>query len=266
MKVNRLRLARCLSMEYGLQQYTFVIRELTAREIKRKYSRSVLGIMWSVLQPLLFMVVMTAVFSGFTLNDISYPAYYLTGYTTWSMFSIATTTAMTAFEDNKLLFQKTKLPREIFVLSRDYTAMVNLGFSSIALLFVLVVFRIQIKWTVIIFFVDIIFELIFTIGISFLLATIYVFYKDIKFLWQNLIVMFIHMIAIFYPIERYPDSVQEFTRHNPLFIYPDIARKSIIFGTCDVEQLVAMVVWAIIAFLVGLTVFKLAENSIIKKI
>ncbi len=253
-------------MEYGLKQYVFVIRELTSREIKRKYSRSVLGILWSVLQPLLFMFVMTAVFSGFTLNDISYPVYYLTGYTTWSMFSIATTTAMTAFEDNKLLFQKTKLPREIFVLSRDYTSLVNLGFSSIALLLVLIFFRVQIKWTVIIFFVDVIFELIFTIGISFLLATIYVFYKDIKFIWQNIIVLLIHMIAIFYPIERYPDSVREFTYHNPLFIYPDIARKSIINGTCETEQLIAMFLWAIGSFLIGLTVFKLAENSIIKKI
>ena len=253
-------------MEYSLKQYIFVIRELTAREIKRKYSRSVLGIFWSVLQPLLFMFVMTAVFSGFTLNDISYPVYYLTGYTTWSMFNIATTTAMTAFEDNKLLFQKTKLPRGIFVLSRDYTSLVNLGFSSIALLLVLVFFRVKIKWTVVIFFVDVIFELIFTIGISFLLATIYVFYKDIKFIWHNIIVLLIHMIAIFYPIERYPDSVQEFTLHNPLFIYPDIARKSIINGTYELDQLIAMVAWAIGSFLIGLIVFKLAENSIIKKI
>lgn len=253
-------------MEYGLKQYIFVIRELTTREIKRKYSRSVLGIIWSVLQPLLFMFVMTAVFSGFTLNNISYPVYYLTGYTTWSMFSIATTTAMTAFEDNKLLFQKTKLPREIFVLSRDYTSLVNLGFSSIALLLVLIFFKVQLRWTVVIFFVDVIFELIFTVGISFLLATIYVFYKDIKFIWQNIIVLLIHMIAIFYPIERYPDAVREFTYHNPLFIYPDIARKSIINGTCEIEQLTAMFVWAIGAFLIGLAVFKLAENSIIKKI
>ncbi|SFN93773.1 ABC-2 type transport system permease protein [Pseudobutyrivibrio sp. UC1225] len=253
-------------MEYGLKQYIFVIRELTSREIKRKYSRSVLGILWSVLQPLLFMFVMTAVFSGFTLNDISYPVYYLTGYTTWSMFSIATTTAMTAFEDNKLLFQKTKLPREVFVLSRDYTSLVNLGFSSIALLLVLIFFKVQIKWTVVVFFIDVIFELIFTIGISFLLATIYVFYKDIKFIWQNIIVMLVHMIAIFYPIERYPDSVREFTAHNPLFIYPDIARKSIINGTCEVDQLMAMFMWAIGALLIGLIIFKLAENSIIKKI
>ena len=65
-------------MEYGLKQYIFVIRELTTREIKRKYSRSVLGILWSVLQPLLFMIVMSFVFSGYAPSKTNFPVYYLT--------------------------------------------------------------------------------------------------------------------------------------------------------------------------------------------
>ena len=169
-------------MEYGLKQYIFVIRELTAREIKRKYSRSVLGIMWSVLNPLLYMIVMSLVLSGYTLDKKLYPVYYITGFTLWTMFSTSTSTSMSAFEDNRDLFQKSKLPREIFVLSRVYTAFVNLGFSCIALVLVLICFRISLNWTIVILFVDVLFELIFTIGVSFLLATIYVFYKDIQYI------------------------------------------------------------------------------------
>ena len=253
-------------MNYGIKQYIFVIRELTAREIKRRYARSVLGIVWSVLNPLLFMIVMSIVFSGFATRSVSYPAYYITGYTLWTMFNTATTTSMTAFEDNKNLFQKTKLPREVFVLSRDYTALVNLGFSCIALLIVLAVFRIRPNWTIIIFAIDVLFEMLFSIGVSFMLATIYVFYKDIKFLWKNFIVLLVHMVAVYIPIERYPESLHQITRLNPLYIYPNIARRCILEGEYDIGELKLMIIWALVAIAVGLFVFKIKENDIVKKL
>lgn len=253
-------------MNYGIKQYIFVIRELTAREIKRKYARSVLGIVWSVLNPLLFMIVMSIVFSGFATRSIMYPVYYITGYTLWTMFSTATTTSMTAFEDNKNLFQKTKLPRAVFVLSRDYTALVNLGFSCIALFIVLAIFRIKPNWTVVIFIVDVFFEMMFSIGISFILATIYVFYKDIKFLWRNIIVLLVHMVAVYIPIERYPESLHQITRLNPLYFYPNIARRCVLEGTYDTQELKLMVIWGVTTFIVGLIVFKLKENDIVKKL
>ena len=253
-------------MEYGLKQYIFVIRELTAREIKRKYSRSFLGVFWSVLQPFLYMCVMTAVFSGFTLNISSYPAYYIIGFTLWTMFITSTTTSMTALVDNRNLFQKSKLPGEIFVLSRVYTAFVNLLFSSVTILIVIIFFRIKIKWTILIFFVDIICELMFTTGVSYLFATIYVFNKDIKFLWKNFSVILVHMIAVYIPITRYPERIQEYTKYNPLYVYPNVARDAILNGTYNVEELLRMVIWAVVSLLIGLVFFRICENEIIKKL
>ncbi len=253
-------------MEYGLQQYIFVIRELTAREIKRKYSRSILGIIWSVLNPLLFMIVMSFVFSGYAPETNNFPVYYLTGLTFFTLFNTATVTSMTAFIDNRNLFQKSKLPREIFVLSRDYTALVNLGFSCIALIFVLAFFRIVPNWTIIIFVIDIICEMIFTIGVSFALATIYVFYKDIKFLWNNVITLLMHMVALYVPIERFPESLQGITRENPLYFYPNIARRCVLEGTYDPNELKRMVIWAAASFFIGLSIFKINENRIVKKL
>ena len=253
-------------MEYGLRQYIFVIRELTAREIKRKYSRSVLGIVWSVLHPLLFMIIMSMVFSGFASRQTNYPVYYITGYTIWTMFNVATTTAMTVFEDNKNLFQKTKMPREVLVLSRDYTAFVNLGCSSIALVLVLIFYRISLNWTVVFFFLAVILEGVFTVGISFLLATIYVFFKDIKFIWKNILVFIVHMIAVYIPIERYPEKLWPMTQKNPLFIYPDVARKCILEKSYDLNEIKLMFIWSAIAFLVGFLVFKLLENDMVKKL
>ena len=253
-------------MEHGLKQYIFVIRELTAREIKRKYSRSFLGIVWSVLQPLLFMVIMTAVFSGFLPHDINYSANYITGYTMWAMFKVSTITAMTTFEDNKNLFQKTNLPRGIFVLSRVYTGLVNLLFSCIALVIVLIAFRIRPHATIILFAVDVILELLFTVGIAYILSTIYVFYKDIQFFWKNLTVLLVHMVGVYFPIERYPENLIPVTKANPLFMYCDIARKAVIKGTFDWLQLRNAFLWSISVFLVGVVVFKIKENDMVKKL
>lgn len=212
------------------------------------------------------MAVMTMVFSGYSPGKNTFPVYFLTGHTFYTLFTIATTTSMSAFEDNKNLFQKSKLPREIFVLSRDYTALVNMGFSCIALLCVLVFFRIVPNWTITIFLCDVVCTMIFTIGVSFVLATIYVFYKDIKFLWGNFIILLRHTIALFVPIEKYPDFLQKITRKNPMFFYPNIARKCILEGTYDVNELKQMVVWAVLSLIIGLGFFKLNENKIVKKI
>ena len=97
-----------------IRQYWFVIRELTAREIKRKYARSVLGILWSVINPLLFMIVISVVMGTFTNNGKLYPVYYITGYTIWIMFYTATITSITAFIDNKMRFASSSLRSERF--------------------------------------------------------------------------------------------------------------------------------------------------------
>ena len=158
------------------KQYFFVIRELTSREIKRKYSRSYLGIVWSVLNPLLMMAVLSMIFSQLFQRSIeNYPIYYLTGYILWQMFTGSTNAAMTTLIDNKMLLIKVKLPMEIFILARVYTAHVNLGYSIVAYIVMLVVFGVKPDWTMLFSPVIILFLLIFSLGISFVLAMAYVF-------------------------------------------------------------------------------------------
>lgn len=91
------------------KQYLFVIHELVSRETKRKYARSKLGILWSVLNPLLSMAVLSMIFSTIFKRSIeNYPIYYLTGFIIWNMFTLSTNTAMTALVDNKQTFNKSK--------------------------------------------------------------------------------------------------------------------------------------------------------------
>lgn len=129
-------------------QYLFVIRQLTARELKRKYARSYLGVVWSILNPLLSMAVLSLIFSQLFRRSIeNYPIYYLTGYILWQTFTGATTSAMTALADNRPLLLKVKFPMELLILTRVYTAMVNLLYSLAAYVVMLLIFRVTPKVT-----------------------------------------------------------------------------------------------------------------------
>ena len=157
------------------KQYWFVIRELTSREIKRKYARSYLGIVWSVLNPLMTMAVMSLIFSTMFKRSIeNYPIYYLTGSILWSMFTGITNSAMTALVDNKAMLIKVKLPMAIFPLSRAYTALVNLGYSLVAYVIMLLVFKIQWNSCIPLFFVYIAGMFFFATGLGYLLSILYV--------------------------------------------------------------------------------------------
>lgn len=130
-----------------MRQYLFVISELTGRELKRKYSRSRLGIIWSVLNPLLNMIVLSLIFSTMFKRSIeNFPVYYLCGYVLWTLFTTATNTAMTALVDNKQMLIKVKIPMRVFIISRVYTALVNFGYSLIAFVPILLIFRVPLRW------------------------------------------------------------------------------------------------------------------------
>ena len=125
------------------KQHAFVVKQLTARELKRKYARSYLGVLWSILNPLLSMAVLSLIFSQLFRRSIeNYPIYYLTGYLLWQTFTGATNAAMTTLVDNKMLLLKVKFPMELFILTRVYTSLINLGYSLIAYVVMLAVFRV----------------------------------------------------------------------------------------------------------------------------
>ena len=115
------------------KQYFFVVHELVSRELKRRYSRSRLGILWSVLNPLLSMAVLSMLFSTMFRRSIeNYPVYYLTGSLLWTLFSTGTNGAMTALTDNKALLLQVRLPKTIFPLARVWGAFLNLLYSLAA--------------------------------------------------------------------------------------------------------------------------------------
>jgi ABC-type polysaccharide/polyol phosphate export systems, permease component len=249
-------------------QYKFVIKELTAREIKRKYSRSVLGIVWSVLNPLLSMTIISLIFSQiFRRSIVNFPIYYLSGSILWQLFTGATNAAMTTFVDNKSMLIKVKLPMQIFVLARVYTALVNLEYSLVAYVIMLFMFQTNLKITMLFIPFIIVFLLLFSLGISYMLATAYVFFGDVKHLYTVFLTLLMYCSALFYPVDQLSGMMHAIVTNNPIFNYIDALRKVVMLGELPiVSEMLRMVLWGVIMYILGYAIFKKNKNAIMQKI
>lgn len=250
------------------KQYLFAIRELTRREIKRKYARSHLGIVWSVLNPLLSMAVMSLIFSTMFKRSIeNFPIYYLTGSILWTLFSTGTNTAMTALVDNKSLLLKTKLPKQVFLFSRLYTTVVNFGYTCIAYVLMLLIFRIRPTAFVLLFPVDVLLILLFTVGMSYVLSVIYVFFADVKYLYSVVLTLWMYLSALFYPIERLPEVMRRVLRVNPVYLSVSIARELVMYGVMPEAVLwIRLCIWSAVSMIGGYVIFRKFENRIVQRI
>lgn len=250
------------------KQYFFVIRELTSREIKRKYARSFLGIVWSVLNPLLMMMVMSFIFSYMFSRSIEkFPLYYLTGIVFWELFSGATNAAMTALVDNKNLLLKAKLPKSTFVHSRAYTSLVNFGYTCIAYVLMLIVFRIPPSWMMLLFFVDVVLMFFMSVGIGYILSVLYVFFADIKYLYGVVLRLVLYSSAIFYPVTSLPEVLQKLISFNPIYLSIYIARECVVYGNVpDISAWIKLLIASVASILIGRYIFKKKQNEVMQRI
>ena len=252
----------------NVKQYMFVISELTGREIKRKYSRSKLGILWSVLNPLLHMIVLSTIFSTMFKRSIeNFPVYYLCGNVLWTLFTTATNTAMTALVDNKQMLIKVKIPMRVFIVSRVYTALVNFGYSLIAFVPIILFFEVPLKWAVLFIPVIVLFQLMFTLGFSYILSVGYVFFGDVKHLYGIVLTLWMYLSALFYPTERLPIPMRTVVANNPIYIYVDSFRWIILEGVLPpVTTMIKMVLWSVTVYFIGTHIFNSSKNKIMQKL
>ncbi len=252
----------------SIKQYAFVVGELTSRELKRKYARSSLGILWSIFNPLLYMVVMTIVFSGLFQSSIDkYPVYILTAYIMFDLYTKASEASLTVLVDNRDLLMKIKYPRQVLILSRVFTALVNFGYMLIPYVLMLFLFGIQIRWTAVFLPLVVLFEMLFSVGISCFLAVKYVFFRDTKFLHKQFIYFWVHMIAMYYPLDRVSGYVRKIVENNPWYLFVKAARDCIMYGQIPKKgTMTAIACWGIGVFLVGQLYFVRKDNDVMQKI
>ena len=204
-----------------LYNYRYLIKQLVTKDIKLKYRRSFLGYVWSVLNPLMVMVVMYLVFSKmFRFNIDNYSAYLIIGQTLFTFMTEATNQAIFSITGNGPLLKKVYVPKYVFTLSKGTSSLVNLVFSLGAMIIVFVITKVQFSWAMLFFPVILMEVYIFSLGLGLFLAEAAVFFRDIQYIYNVLTTAWMYLTPIFYPMEQLPESVQKAIKiFNPMYQY-----------------------------------------------
>ena len=257
-------------------RYRYLLQNLIGRDFKLKYRRSVLGVVWSVLNPLLMNVVMVVVFS--TLFDMrgsgieNFSVYLLIGQLLFNFFNEGTGSAMGRMLSAAPLIKKVYIPKYICPLERVCFALVNCLFSFIALVIVMLVTGAKLHATVLLAFYPLLTLFVFTLGIGLALAAATVFFRDVMHLWGVFTLALNYFSAIFYDPEQMNPlvvgsvelSLSQVIRFNPLYWYITGFRATVLDGT----GLTWSMVWicglcAVIALAVGLFVFRRQQDKFV---
>ena len=222
------------AMRYRIKtfrQYFSLICELVKRDIKLKYRRSFLGYLWSILNPLLIMLVLTVVFSAMFKKSIeNYPIYLLTGRVLFDFMRTATTAGLKSVTNNASLLKKTYIPKYVFTVAKVTSTMVDTVFSLGAFFIVMLATRTAFHWQLVLLPLVLLQVYIFSMGLAFLLAELEVFFRDIEYLWNVSLLMIMYISAIFYyPEKILASNVSWILKYNPLFCVISNFR-SCIFG------------------------------------
>lgn len=194
-----------------------LLKELVARDIKIKYRRSVLGVLWTLLNPLFMMIVLSVVFSNLFKFDIeNFPLYLLSGQVIFNFFNDTTTSSMGAIISNGSLIKKIYVPKYLFVLSRVFSSFINLMASFTALMLVMVAMRVEMNWTVVFVPIPLLFLVGFSLGIGLILAAITVKFRDIMHLYSVFTTALMYLTPMIYPMSILPDWLSPIVKANPV--------------------------------------------------
>ena len=246
-------------------KYRFLIKTLVSRDLKVKYRRSVLGYLWSVLNPLLMMVVLTTVFQNIFRSNIEYfPVYYLTGALIFNFFSEATTGAMNSVMGSSSLIKKVYIPKYIFPLEKCLFSFANMVFSLAAVLIIIIGLQMPVSATALLFPIPMIYTLLYSIGMGLILASMNVFFRDLGHLYSVFVLAWQYLTPVIYPIEILPDNVQKLMWINPLYYYITYFRQIIMYGVIpDLRTNVICLAYGLITVTIGLIVFKKLQDKFI---
>lgn len=250
-------------MVKDLFKYKFLIQQLVSRDIKIRYRRSFLGIFWSILNPLFFTLIVYVVFSSVFKSDIkNFPLYAIVGQIIFSFFSESTSSALNAIVDNASLIKKVYIPKYIFVVSRVVSSFVNLIFSLISLFVVMLITGTKINFSFLFLPFCFLYIFIFSVGISLILSSMNVFFRDIKHLYSILLTLLVYLTAIYYPIEIVPDSFRNILNYNPIYIFISYARNIVLYGISpNLTDNLLCCFLSFTVFIVGIKIFNKTENK-----
>lgn len=253
-----------------LDKNRFILKQLVTKDFKRKYRRSVLGIAWSVLNPLMMMVIMSIVFSFVFRADIeNYPLYLILGNITFSFMSESTSQALMSFIDAAPLLKKVRVSRFVFPVQKVLFALVNFTFSLVAVALVMLWFRVVPTWHIIWLPVCLFLLVLFCSGIGLIVGSLAVFFRDVVHLWSVILTAWTYLTPIFWVPTQLaangaPTWVMSIVELNPMYGFVTFMRDIFLWNQNPSMQTLGLCVfWAVIMLGIGILVFRKTQHKFI---
>lgn len=212
-----------------LKCYRFLFEELVKRDFKKKYKRTILGMFWSVLSPLFMLLVMKLVFTQFFGQTIRhYSTYLFCGNLIFAFFNEATSQGMLSLVGNASIFTKVNVPKYLFLLSKNVQTLTNFCLSLLVFFLFCGLDNISFTYKFIFLLFPIVCLVLFNIGLGLVLSALFVFFRDIQYLWSVFTMVLMYMSAIFYTIDNYSYEMQCLFFLNPVYLFIHYFREIVI--------------------------------------
>lgn len=253
---------------YSIKKYKFLLAQLVERDFKVKYKRSTLGILWSLLYPILMMSVMAVVFSNvfkFSTPGVSYLAYLMIGLTYFNYFSEASNLAMSSVVANFPLINKVYMPKYIFPLSKCLFVGINFLLTLIPLYAVIIFTGTGLNWAHLLLPYSFLCLFMFTLGMGFILSTISVFMRDMFYIYGIVITIWTYLTPIMYDIKIITNPLLQFImKLNPLYQFINFARTIILYGNVPtLGQFIGCFLSGVVILIIGMFMFKKNQDKFI---
>ena len=240
------------------QKHRFLFEELVKRDFKKKYKRTVLGMGWSMLAPLLTLLVMKVVFEQFFgRNTPHYTTYLFCGLLVFSWFSESTGGGMRSLYGNASIFTKVNVPKYLFLFAGNVQTLINFGLTLLVFFFFCALDHITFTWRFVFLIYPIMTLLVFNIGIGMILSALFIFFRDMDYLWGVFTQLLMYGSAIFYQVDKMSPVIQMVFAFNPVYRHIAYVREVVLDGAIpSLATHLALAGFALIAFLIGSFMYK----------
>ncbi len=202
----------------GLKRHRFLFEELVKRDFKKKYKRTILGMGWSMLMPLLTLLVMKLVFGQFFGRNMNhYTTYLFCGNLLFCWFSEATNHGMSSLYSNASIFTKVNVPKYLFLFAGSVQTLINFALTLLVFFVFCAFDHVEFTWKFVFLAYPVVTLMLFNVGMGLVLSALFIFFRDIDYLWRVFLQLLMYGSAIFYTIEKFPPEMQLAFACNPLY-------------------------------------------------
>ena len=242
----------------NIKRYQFLFSELVKRDFKKKYKRTILGMLWSILSPLFNVLVLMMIFTNiFGKKEPHFIIYIFSGTLVMSFYTECTQGCMRALMANAAIFTKINVPKSLFLMSKSVQSYINFGLTLLLYFTFCICDGIHFGWHMLALIYPIVMLLFFNLGVGLTLSALFVFFRDIEYLYSIFLLLLNYVSAIFYPVTIVPEQYQKLFYINPVYVFIKYFRIIMLDGFVPSLTIHMLILFDTVLFLlIGFAIYK----------